>query len=357
MGRLIIKTIAVFGRYSVLLLLPPLMLVVWGWLWLLDDHIVLSLILALPLWLAVLATIVLVLGMLFARVRRPRGITVDRAAAPELWDYWDKASPRGANVRRQIIIDAEINAAMAQQLRFAGLLGRDETLVLGLGLLILLDRPAFEAVLEHEIAHAELKHAAGLTRIHEFLNTYEAFDGYLSEDLPLVELFLEAVFPAFAKWLWKEYCRQSKIHEVQADRQSADRLGTDVEARSQILLAGGIHIAKATIYDPLEKELLGALVAPKPPLDRILERRAELTNPANLKAAVKEVLLEEPEPDSTHPTLEERLAAIGAEPGMEIEPVGPPALETMLPAETRNRLLHDINKQWTQRADAYVRLE
>ena len=357
MGRLIIKTISLFGRYSILLLLPPLTIAVWGWLWLLDDHIVVALVLALPVWLAALATIVLILGMLFARVRRPQGITVDRAAAPELWRYWDTASPKGANVRRQIIIDAEINAAMAQHLRFVGLFGRDETLVLGLGLLILLDRPAVEAVLEHEIAHAELKHSAGLTRIHEFLNTYEAFDGYLSEDLPLVELFLEAVFPAFANWLWREYRRQSKIHEVQADRQSADRLGTDVEARSQILSAGGAHIAKATIYDPLEKELLGALVAPKPPLDRILERRAELTDLGNLEEAVKEILQEDPEPDSTHPTLEERLTAIGAEAGMAIEPVGPPALDTMLPGETRDRLLHDINKEWTERADAYVRLE
>ena len=90
----------------------------------------------------------------------------------------------------------------------------------------MLDRSAVEAVLEHEFAHAELKHSSGLTRIREFLMTYEAFDGYVAKDLPEVDLFLDAVFTSFAGWLEKEYRRQSKIHELQADRQSADsRIG------------------------------------------------------------------------------------------------------------------------------------
>lgn len=357
MGGLTIKAISLCGRYSILLLLPPILLAVWGWLLLFDDHPWLSLVLAVPLWLVVLSTIVLVLGMLFASVRRPGGITVDRAAAPELWDYWDTASPKGLNVRRQIIIDGEINAAMAEHSRYAGLFGRDETLILGLGLLILLDRPAVEAVLEHEFAHAELKHSAGLTRINEFLMTYEAFDGYLADDLPLVELVLDAVFPVFAGWLEKEYRRQSRIHELQADRQSADRVGAEIGARAQILVVGSAQTAKTMILDPLEKELRGAIVAPTPPLDRLLESRVELTDLGNIEKAVKEVLLDKPDPDSTHPPLEERLASIEAKSDMAIEPVGPPALQTMLPEETRDRLLRDLNKEWIERVDAHVRLE
>lgn len=48
MGRLIVKTISLFGRYSVLLLLPPIVLAVWGWLLMLDDHTLVALILAVP---------------------------------------------------------------------------------------------------------------------------------------------------------------------------------------------------------------------------------------------------------------------------------------------------------------------
>lgn len=33
-----IKVISLFGRYSVLLLLPPVALAVWGWLMLFDVH-------------------------------------------------------------------------------------------------------------------------------------------------------------------------------------------------------------------------------------------------------------------------------------------------------------------------------
>ena len=246
---------------------------------------------------------------------------------------------------------------MAEHLRFAGLVGRDQTLIVGLGLLIVLDRPAVEAVLEHEFAHAELNDSSGLTRIHEFIRTYEAFDGYVAEDLPLVDVFLDAVFASFAAWLEKEYRRQSKIHELQADRQSADRVGMVSGARAQILLGGIIHSANAMIFDPLEKELRGALAAPKPPLDRILENRPRLTSRGTIEKAVREVLLEEPDPQSTHPPLAERLANIGAKPDMAIAPVGPPAFQTMLPEETRARLLRDLNSQWVEMIDDLVRLE
>ena len=290
MGSLTLKIISLFGRYAVLLLLPPLALAVWGWSLLLENHMWPSIILAVPLLLAVLSTMVLVLGMLLAGIGRPKGITVDRAAAPEFWAYWDTASPPAPNTRRQIIVDARINAATGEQLRFAGLFGRDQTLVLGLGLLILLDRPGVEAVLEHEFAHAELKHSAGLTRINELRMTYESFHGYVEGDMPAVALFLDILFTSFADWLDEQYLRLSKIHEIEADRQSADRVGVQTEARAQIILEGSSHVADVLIFEPLDKEIHGALVAPTPPLDRILAKRAELTSLGTIEKGVKKVL-------------------------------------------------------------------
>ena len=211
--------------------------------------------------------------------------------------------------------------------------------------------------MEHEFAHAELKHSFGLTRIHEFLMTYYAFDGYVAEDMPsVVDLIFDMVFTSFAGWLEKEYWRQSKNNELQADRQSANRVGVKIGARAQILLEGSTHNAKTMILDPLEKELLGALVAPTPPLDRILEKRAELTSLGNIEKALRDVLLEDPDPDATHPSFEERLASIEAKPDMAIVPVGPPAFQTMLPEETRERLLRDLNNEWIKAVDDHVRL-
>ena len=94
-----------------------------------------------------------------------------------------------------------------------------------------------------------------------------------------------------------------------------------------------------------------------PPLDRILAERAELTSLENISKAVSEVLLEDDDPDATHPPLAERLVAIGATPDMAIKPVGPPAFETMLPEETRERLLHDLNDEWIRIVDEHVRLQ
>ena len=83
--------------------------------------------------------------------------------------------------------------------------------------------------------------------------TYEAFDGYIEHEMPILDMFLGAAFSHFAGWLWKEYRRHSKIYELQADRQSADRVGLETEARAQLLLEGSTRTAQNLIFDPLEK--------------------------------------------------------------------------------------------------------
>jgi Zn-dependent protease with chaperone function len=357
MRNLIFSTISLFGRYAVLLLIPPLALAVWGWSLLLDDYFWLPIVLVLPLVLCVTAVLTLCLGMLISGSPRHSGVTMNADEAPDLWAYWEKASPRKPGMRRQIIVDDRINAAMGERSLFAGLFGRDQTLVVGLGMLVILDRPAVEAVLEHEFAHAELKHSHGLTRLNEFTGTYERFEGTLEYELPWVAIVLELGFNALNDWLRSEFLRRSKQYEFEADRQSADRVGPHTEARSQMLAEGGGHLAEKMIYEPLEKELRGALRAPRPPLARMIDMRETLVEPGNVRRAVDEVLAEDPDPDSTHPPLKERLASVGADPGMAIAPAGPPALESMLPEATRLRLIAEFDRNWVSMVDEYVGIQ
>lgn len=357
MRTLVIATISLLGRYAVLILIPPVVLVVWAWSLLWGKSLWLLVVLAFPVLLIVMATIVLVLGMLIAGSGRPRGRTVSKEDAPDLWTYWEMASPPTAGTRRQIIVNDDINAAMNERPRLAGLFGRDQTLIVGLGMLLLLDRSAFEAVLQHEFAHADLKHSHGLTRLNEFVQTYETFEGYIEFDLPVVALALAIAFNALNDWLEVELLRQSRRFEFEADRQSADRLGAGVEARAQIICEGGTHLANLMIFEPLETELRGALAAPLPPLSRMLERRAELIEAGNLRNAITEIIAQEPDPDSTHPSLKERLASLAVSPDMNIGPVGPPAFETMLPADTRSGLLAEFNRQWTAIVNDNVGIE
>ena len=346
MRLLLTNIILLCGRYSVLLIIPPVLVVVWAWFQLLDSHSVLGLVLVLPVLVIASSSLVLVLGILIAGVPPLTGVTVTREEAPALWDYWDNVSPAGSNTRRRIIIDDTINAAMAEQSRFAGLFGRDQTLFVGLGLLVSLDRPAVEAILEHEFAHAELKHSRGLTRLHEFFQTYRTFEEFVDYQLPWVSIMLAVVFHGLDQWLQPEMLERSWKCEFEADKQSANRVGVEAQATALILILASSALADVKIYEPIEKELRGALKAPEPPLDRLIRMRNEMITPASLRTGMNRVIATEVDPKSTHPPLADRLEHIGAGLDIALRPIGDAAYETMLSQEVRTQLLDGFNRQW-----------
>jgi len=78
----IIRLISVFGRYSVLILIPPITLMMLGWLHLFDSSSIIAIVLAIPATIIALASVVLILGILLSGIPRPQGLTVSREDAP-----------------------------------------------------------------------------------------------------------------------------------------------------------------------------------------------------------------------------------------------------------------------------------
>ena len=349
--------ISTLGRYTILLLLPVVGALALLWFQWLDHRPILAFVLAAPVFFVVLGSLVLVLGILLSGTPSPEGITVSPDEAPELWNYWNEVSPPTPQMRRQIIVTNEINAAMAEHARFAGLFGRDQTLFVGAGLLITLDRPAIEAILEHEFAHAELKHSHGLTRLNEFYETFEAFENYVEYEMPLVAMLLSVTFYGIDTWLKPEMLARSQKHEFEADQQSADRVGTVAQANALMLVDGVAASAKTLVYDPLDKEMRGAVNVPEPPLDRLIRLRDDLVSPETIRAGVEDAMKEEPDPASTHPPLAQRLANINASPDIPIRPIGGSAFSAMLPEQTQARLMEELNKQWSDVAKTWVEFQ
>ncbi len=357
MRKVVVTILSYLGRYGTLLLVPPVAVLFWAAAELLEIRPGIGLVVFVPAALIALATLVLVLGILLSGHARPRGISLSREEAPEIWNYWDRSSPPGSWTRRQILVDDQINAAMGEQSRFAGFFGRDQTLYVGLGLLIVLDRPSVEAVFEHEFAHADRKHSHGLTRLGEFVNTYGTFEDLIEHLMPAVAFVLELAFRLFDLIVKPEFLRRSWQHEFEADKQSAERIGTDIEANTQMLLEGSAKLAEQLVYEPLEEEILGSVSAPKPPLDRLLEQREELTNPQNLQIAVDEIFSKDEDPESTHPPLRQRLLAIGANLDRSIQKPGPPAYQYFLSEEGWKAASSKLNDQWISHVNDRVMLE
>ena len=78
------------------------------------------------------------------------------------------------------------------------------------------------------IAHADLLHSNGVTRVGEFFRTYDSFDDMVHDHLPIVAVLIEFLLGGVARWLRPEYLRRSRQHELEADRRSADRRGVAV---------------------------------------------------------------------------------------------------------------------------------
>ena len=99
------------------------------------------------------------------------------------------------------------------------------------------------------------------------------------------------------------------------------------------------------MYSPLQKELLGAINAPRPPFERIFKQIGDIRAPEPMAAAAAAGLTREHEPDSTHPPFAKRLANLGYAGIPEIDEVRTSAIDQLLsrdaakdipPVSTRN---------------------
>jgi hypothetical protein len=193
---------------------------------------------------------------------------VEKTAAPGLWAIWKDVERKSAGVRRTLVIDSDVNASTGEQRQFMGLFGRRIMMTIGLPLLIVLDERAVRAVVAHEVGHAELQ--PGGANLYEFilaaLNIFE----YADPETTITGRISAAPLNALLEWLQKEYLIPSRRNELEADRQAAECVGRYEAARALVLVESMFACMNEVVFTPLQKELLGAIRAPAPPIQRVM---------------------------------------------------------------------------------------
>jgi hypothetical protein len=134
MRRLVLKTILRLGRYAVLPVAAFACAMSVAWLIAFDRHSMLALAAAPIVLSAAPAAIALALGILLLPSRRDRNPSVDEAAAPGLWAIWNELDHAFARSDRTLRIDADFNASIGEESRYAGLFKRHVTMTAGLPL-------------------------------------------------------------------------------------------------------------------------------------------------------------------------------------------------------------------------------
>ncbi|RVC81977.1 hypothetical protein EN745_08140 [Mesorhizobium sp. M4A.F.Ca.ET.022.05.2.1] len=354
MSRFIISAGRRFGRFGVLFFVGPAAIIFCVWMSLLDSH---------PVWFIAGGFLVMpisttaaafLFGTLFAGFRRSKVKGVSRAEAPGLWDQWEKvAGPRRA-ARTVIALEDSLNASVREERTLLGLLGRRLFLTVGIPLLVVTDENALAAILAHEDAHVRNKDTNGGLNLAEFENGFGFVFEYAPPGVTISGSLLHAAIGWLSESFEREDIRLSREAEIKADRHAATSGNAEQAARALLLVAAAdVHFAEK-VYEPLRREVMGALRPPRPPLARLLEAAGELSQAQYLNACAQKAWVRPDDGKSTHPSWAQRLAALGYVEAPEIAPIRRTALSTLLSPDTAEQQIAAFNSRWTGQMEDYL---
>jgi len=351
MRTAILKLILALGRYAVLPVVAVALVVFAAWLIALDHHRGLALATSPVVLPVTTGAVFLAFGLLLLPTRRKAAPGVEEAAAPGLWAMWKDEDRKFAGVRRTLVIDGDVNASIGEQRQFMGLFGRRLTMTIGLPLLIVLDERAVRAVVAHEVGHAELQHTSGGANLYEFILAAMNIFEYADPETTITGRISATLLNALLEWLQKEHLIMSRQNELEADRQAAESVGRYEAARALVLVASMSARMNEVVFTPLQKELLGAIRAPAPPLQRIISQLEMIRMPGSIEAAALACFATEKEDsNATHPPLRQRLANVGFTEVPKVDAPQTSAADALLSDQALKNLVSRLDSQWTRKA-------
>ncbi|PIM54359.1 peptidase M48 [Roseateles chitinivorans] len=301
--------------------------------------------LAFPLWFLVKASV----SALFVRLPAPRGLPVTREQAPALFAALDdmRRRMRGPRFHHVLLIN-EMNAAVVQRPLF-GLIGFPRNyLLLGLPLLESATPDEAMAVVAHEYGHLAGAHGrfgAFIYRLRLSWGTIQAIAGqWTGWTGRLLRKPVDWYAPYFNAYTFV----LARTNEYQADAASAELVGTPAAASAlkRVNVSGGS-------YERFLSTTFASARSEGTPPDDLSERWARTAlAPQAAELASKdlgEALARDPGVADTHPSLRQRLLALGVAEAALNEP--PPALDARSAAaawlgDALPLLRRDIQQQW-----------
>ncbi|HLB16097.1 MAG TPA: M48 family metalloprotease [Burkholderiales bacterium] len=297
----------------------------------------------------------MILKAMWVRIPPPEGRLLARGEAPQLFAEIEAVRKAvGAQRIHRVVVTPDFNAAVAQVPRL-GLLGWPHNyLVVGLPLMASLAREEFRAVLAHEFGHLSRHHARFGNWIYRIRQTWYRLLAILEHEGGLSTRMFAKFFEWYAPYFNAYSFVLARANEYEADRASARVAGAG--AAGSALAA--VH-AKAAYLDSQYWEKLWAGVRdraepPAAPYSELLARCKHV--PAEVGKAYAKVALDATSDlNDTHPSLAERLQALGVPAQMRFELERSAADELLGPAlaklaaEQDRRWFEQVAPAWRER--------
>lgn len=307
---------------------------------------------SLIIWALVLAGLMwTVLAAAFQPMPVPQGQEIDRSDAPRLFDLLDavRAATEGPELHR-VVVTSDLNAAIVQVSRPGLVFGARNHMVIGLPLLGALTPQEATAVLAHEYGHLRGAHG----RIGAFIHRSRITWLVLLERLEEREARSAVVARAFVAWYAPRLAARSmtlaRTQEYEADRAAARATSPADIARSLLRLHIAERFVDETFWTSLAKLVEDVAEPPAHILSAATRAASEASGWPEAQTAARAALAEPADPRDVHPSLAQRLAALGVgEPetvAAVLEAPGETALQRFLGAGAAP-LLSWMDGEWT----------
>lgn len=281
----------------------------------------------------------------WVKFERPDGIALSRQDAPAAWAELDQLRRLGKLPRiHRLLINDQLNAAMAQTPRLGVLGWPHNDVLVGLPLLLALGPDTFRAVLAHELGHLSGRHGRMGARVCRVRVTLRQ----AVEALAARKSRLTGVFRRFLDWYGPWFQAASfalaRQQEREADRFSAAT--TDARTAADALVATRLaDWALDERYAPALRRRPAFEAAPPEGHLAWMEQtlRAAGTD-GQAPAALARALKARATAGDTHPSLAERLEALGQEP--RIPPTPPASAASAFLGPCLRRVQAELEARW-----------
>ena len=260
---------------------------------------------------------------LLVRIPPPEGLEVTAPEAPKLFSMLGKIRRRvkGPAID-QVVITNDFNASIMQLPRWGLFGGARNYLVIGLPLMQTLSVEQFAAVLAHEYGHLSGAHGRFSAWIYRIRITWARILDALTER----PVWGAGIFVRFFRWYVPYFEAYTfvlaRANEYEADRTSAGIVGERTMADALVQVELGARFYAEEFWPRYAN---GADKAPRPAMMPFTQYPITVglgIAPEDASAWLAAALRRETGVDDTHPSLKDRLAALGQGPRQPDKPVG-----------------------------------
>jgi Zn-dependent protease with chaperone function len=303
-------------------------------------------VLAGKLGLGVLLLVGVILRAFWVRFDPPKGQVLSRTNAPKLFGVIDDVIRRtGAPKLSKVLLIPHLNAAIQQRPRFGPIFGYRNYLLIGLPMLDAVSEEEFGAILAHECGHLSRSHGKVTAWVYRLRATW----GQLAAALEAKRHWARALFLPFFHWYAPRFAAYSFVmarqREYEADRIAVATTSAAVSASALLRTAFAAQWLDERFWPAVSKRPEGSA---QPDIDPYTDMRTELHHgfaTQDCDRWLAAALSRDTGTSDTHPSLRDRLQALGVSPTSVLPPVAKSAALVLL-ADRRAAFAAELNAQW-----------